>query len=285
MVVAFICWSPFVAVIAWPVFQTYTEFSTTSDINSPLVLTPDNLSSNSNLPLKNSASFQSINKLQLFSNSTDAEENIFLTEQTSDLKPKHLRMWNLTQKYFAFIKNPNPPIFWLHFVSCIMTMAFTAISPYIYVFRSEKVKKCVVDLWNDQTCCRQLSLQANQQWLRSSMIRRVDSNHSHASTKERIPTPCPIRRNRRESTSSHPLLNEKHNDQSTSTNWGTPLGEKVDETHDEKSASQCDLAYAESFTHEKEHIRHVDKSMTTPPKTFSCPDVLKLPSVCLESSV
>jgi hypothetical protein len=44
-------------------------------------------------------------------------------------------------------------IFWLHFTSCLTGLSFAAASPYVYVFRSEKVQKCLRQLLLDLLCC------------------------------------------------------------------------------------------------------------------------------------
>ena len=44
-------------------------------------------------------------------------------------------------------------LFWLHFASCLMGLIFAAASPYVYVFRSEKVQKCLKKLICDFVCC------------------------------------------------------------------------------------------------------------------------------------
>ena len=43
--------------------------------------------------------------------------------------------------------------FWLHYTSCLMALGFGAASPYVYVFRSDKVQKCLKQLLFDLLCC------------------------------------------------------------------------------------------------------------------------------------
>ena len=43
--------------------------------------------------------------------------------------------------------------FWLHYTSCLMGLGFGAASPYVYVFRSEKVQKCLKQLLYELLCC------------------------------------------------------------------------------------------------------------------------------------
>jgi hypothetical protein len=40
-------------------------------------------------------------------------------------------------------------IYWLHLVSCFLSLIFAAVSPYVYVFRSQKVKNCLGKIITD----------------------------------------------------------------------------------------------------------------------------------------
>ena len=60
----------------------------------------------------------------------------------------------------AFEFSSEYTVFWLHFVSQILTLAFAAMSPYIYVFRSEKVQKSLLSIIKhgfSSSCCRRRS--------------------------------------------------------------------------------------------------------------------------------
>lgn len=54
----------------------------------------------------------------------------------------------------------HPALFWLHYTSCILTLIFAALSPYVYVFRSDKVKHCLGELLKEcfRCCCRHCCL-------------------------------------------------------------------------------------------------------------------------------
>ena len=54
----------------------------------------------------------------------------------------------------------HPALFWLHYASCILTLIFAALSPYVYVFRSDKVKHCLAELLTEcfRCCCRNCCL-------------------------------------------------------------------------------------------------------------------------------
>ena len=49
--------------------------------------------------------------------------------------------------------------------------------------------------------------------------------------------------------------------------------------------SQCDITSIKPMKHEKYQFRFVDKDICKLSKTLSCPDVLNIPNVCLESSL
>ena len=49
-------------------------------------------------------------------------------------------------------QHPNL-IYWLHQISNLTMLAFAALSPYLYVFRSRKVQKCLGQVIYDTFCC------------------------------------------------------------------------------------------------------------------------------------
>ena len=60
---------------------------------------------------------------------------------------------NLTDLDIRETARSETTMFWLHFTSCLTGLSFAAASPYVYVFRSEKVQKCLRQLLLDLLCC------------------------------------------------------------------------------------------------------------------------------------
>ena len=161
-------------------------------------------------------------------------------------------------------------------------MAFTAISPYMYVFRSEKVRKCVADLWNGQTGGRHFHLSQTSD--RRSIADTVSTPNHFASGKKITKKE---RLSRRATISTFNYISEESLNNSTPTLCNnTPRNVK----DDKRLASQDDLPYNQSQPSQIHQSHNADERISNSTATAqSCPDILKmsksLRDVCLESSL
>ena len=213
-------------------------------------------------------------------------ESVLLIDLPLYPKLPNLWNWNLTSKCFTKIGNSNPSIFWIHFASCIMTLAFTAISPYIYVFRSEKVRKCLGDLLKDHVNCGYSNSRNNELFGSTSLASRISVNNNvHANDKEKVKTSDPDQRLKPVSTPRRALLNGDRIDINETSIWSNKLSKNINAKMNKSTTSQCDITSIKPMKHEKYQFRFVDKDICKLSKTLSCPDVLNIPNVCLESSL
>ena len=289
VVVAFICWSPFIAVILCPLLQQYPDVQMSSTRNLSYISTSSGISFlNDDVP-KSTLFLQHKNNITKFFVTAYGKKLENMREELPIAGlPKYLKISDLksTSKYFASTKNTFPSIFWLHFTSCIMTLIFTAISPYIYVFRSEKVTKCLSDLLKTHVYCKYCHAGTSDQLGSPSFVSRISVNVS-TNEKERIKTLGLLKGNPSETTPMKSLNSIKDNTL-TLTIWRNKLSERMDETkiNNNVSTSQCDLSTTQISTCKKYRVRKAGEGITTKlHKTFSCPDGLKYQDVFLESSL
>ena len=249
VVVAFLCWSPFMGVIFWPLFQTTQTSKATIPLNS-----------------NDSAS--------------SVDLNLAKVHVIKDLPPFVIHQDVKTEK-------SAPSLFWLHFISCIMILSFTAISPYVYVFRSKKVRKCLKDISKDQLLCNfcrpRLSEQLNSQSHASKLsVNNLASNEREKTSMQAL-NGHTTTFNSAFGTFKHKTSTEKESNFSIN-----KINNNLDLKLMKTTVSQSNLLRnPPPPCDEKYHIRYVDKNADGKlSKTFSCPDVLKLPTkVCLESSL
>ena len=281
VVVAFICWSPFMGVLFWPLFQMNQTIMNPIDLNAN-VTRP---SPHSNLT--NHPAFKSI---LLLLPSSNVSQLIFMDDRSSLIHiPRSLiDVKHHTLNSESGVEESHPSIFWLHFVSCIMILLFTAISPYVYVFRSKKVQKSLNDIWTDPLFCNLCRPGSSDQLNSPSLASKLSVNNLASSEKEKS---CVQSLNGQLTPKINKAFRKLKNKTPTPKEQQLSIN-RINNNLEIKaiktSASQSDLMrdYPPS-NDERYHIRYVDKNVGGKlSKTFSCPDVLKLPTkVCLESSL
>ena len=84
-------------------------------------------------------------------------------------------------------------IFWSHHLSNLASLGFAALSPYLYVFRSSRVQKCLGQVIYDTFCCRGSSVTSEAgngtnatSYRHKSSIRHQRSRHSSSRSWYRI---------------------------------------------------------------------------------------------------
>ena len=177
--------------------------------------------------------------------------------------------------------------FWLHFISCIMILAFTAISPYVYVFRSKKVRKCLKDISKDQLFCNFCRPKLSEQLNSASVASKLSVNNLSSNEKDKASVKA-INGQPTKFISAFKNFKTKKSTQNQSNSSVNKMNNNLEVKSIKASASQIDLLPSNPpLNIEKYHIRYVDKTVGGKlSKTISCPDVLKLPTkVCLESSL
>ena len=177
--------------------------------------------------------------------------------------------------------------FWLHFISCIMILAFTAISPYVYVFRSKKVRKCLKDISKDQLFCNFCRPKLSEQLNSASVASKLSVNNLSSNEKDKASVKA-INGQPTKFISAFKNFKTKKSTQNQSNSSVNKMNHNLEVKSIKASASQIDLLPSNPpLNIEKYHIRYVDKTVGGKlSKTISCPDVLKLPTkVCLESSL
>ena len=177
--------------------------------------------------------------------------------------------------------------FWLHFISCIMILAFTAISPYVYVFRSKKVRKCLKDISKDQLFCNFCRPKLSEQLNSASVASKLSVNNLSSNEKDKTSIKA-INGQPTKFISAFKNFKTKKSTQNQSNSSVNKMNNNLEVKSIKASASQIDLLPSNPpLNIEKYHIRYVDKTVGGKlSKTISCPDVLKLPTkVCLESSL
>ena len=177
--------------------------------------------------------------------------------------------------------------FWLHFISCIMILAFTAISPYVYVFRSKKVRKCLKDISKDQLFCNFCRPKLSEQLNSASVASKLSVNNLSSNEKDKASVKA-INGQPTKFISAFKNFKTKKSTQNQSNSSVNKMNNNLEVKSIKAPASQIDLLPSNPpLNIEKYHIRYVDKTVGGKlSKTISCPDVLKLPTkVCLESSL
>ena len=273
------------AVLLWPLFQTNQKILTLMSPNSTLT------AFSTDLNLINPTDFQSVRSLQTANSKTEVlVTGGDITNNTLFLVPipNHSKVsQSFSLKLEPQAENTLPSIFWLHFISCIMILAFTAISPYVYVFRSKKVKNCLKDILKDRLFCNYCRPGLSEQLNSPSLASKLSVNNVAANEKEKM---CVQALNNHPKPKSNKVVRQFKNGNAIPSDgkFNIKNNNNLEAKTIKISASQNDLISTHSpSNNEKYHIRCTKKNVGGQlPKTFSCPDVLKFPTkVCLESSL
>ena len=302
VIVAFICWSPFVAIILCPLLQ--------SNNIKPILEKPtiQAVSKAIAAPKNEEDTFVSDSDSQ--NHPTSAMHPLFFTDNDISLLrgdeedsfilinlphiPKYTQTWisNSTSSYLAQIENDDSQsIIWLHFASCMLMISFTAISPYIYVFRSEKVRKCLNELFRDHFYCSRYCDAETDEPRRSPSLASKISNHQNVSQSYGNGVISKLSIGSRHHNSvllqEHVLANGTNHGKIAATMWQNETNENVDVDVDYLNiASSCKSTFdGRQATRRDKTISIQNKDRSQMQKILSCPNISEIPEKFLESSL
>ena len=302
VIVAFICWSPFVVIILCPLLQSNNIVPI---LEKPTIKT---IAKAIAAPKNEEDTFVSYSDSPF--HPTSAMHPLFLTDNDSsslrgDEKdsfilinlphiPKHTQTWisNSTSSYLAQIENDDSQsIIWLHFASCMLMISFTAISPYIYVFRSEKVRKCLRELFRDHFyCSRYCDAEMDEPKRSPSLASRI-SNHQNVSQSYGNGLNSKLGTGSKHHNSvllqEHVLANGTNHRKVAATIWQNETNENVDVDVDYLNiASSCQSTFDGRQATRRDKIASIqNKDRSQMQKILSCPNISEIPEKFLESSL
>ena len=302
VIVAFICWSPFVVIILCPLLQSNNIVPI---LEKPTIKT---IAKAIAAPKNEEDTFVSYSDSPF--HPTSAMHPLFLTDNDSsslrgDEKdsfilinlphiPKYTQTWisNSTSSYLAQIENDDSQsIIWLHFASCMLMISFTAISPYIYVFRSEKVRKCLRELFRDHFyCSRYCDAEMDEPKRSPSLASRI-SNHQNVSQSYGNGLNSKLGTGSKHHNSvllqEHVLANGTNHRKVAATIWQNETNENVDVDVDYLNiASSCQSTFdGRQATRRDKTASIQNKDRSQMQKILSCPNISEIPEKFLESSL
>ena len=302
VIVAFICWSPFVAIIVCPLLQSnkikpILEKPTIQAV-SKAIAAPRN--EEDTFVSDSDSSFHPTSAMHpLFFTDNDIsllrgdEEDSFILINLPHI-PKYTQTWisNSTSSYLAQIENDDSQsIIWLHFASCMLMISFTAISPYIYVFRSEKVRKCLSELFRDHFYCSRYCDAEMDEPRRSPSLASKISNHQNVSQSYGNGVISKLSIGSRHHNSvllqENVLANGTNHGKIAATMWQNETNENVDVDVDYLNiASSCQSSFdVIQATRRDKNISIRNKDRSQMQKILSCPNISEIPERFLESSL
>ena len=302
VIVAFICWSPFVAIILCPLLQSNNIIpiweKPTIQAVSKAIAAPkneeDTYVSDSDSPFHPTSAMHPLfftdNDISLLRGD---EEDSFILINLPHI-PKYTQTWisNSTSSYLAQIENDDSQsIIWLHFASCMLMISFTAISPYIYVFRSEKVRKCLSELFRDHFYCSRYCEAETDEPRRSPSLASKISNQQNVSQSYGNGVISKLSIGSRHHNSvllQEPVLaNGTNYGKIAATMLQNETNENVDvDVHYLNIASSCKSTFdGRQATRRDKTISIQNKDRSQMQKILSCPNISEIPEKFLESSL